>query len=562
MASTAEFESAFLAARNLHKEGKLTEAEQAYRQLAGSDDHREHVLQALFELYLQWRPQQAVKTLVALIEEVPDSLTYHAHLANLLQTLGQPEAAIGYYERLLERQPGLADGHFSLALVYKQSMRYRDALRAYEKALGLGIDNVQEVYSNIGVLYSEMRDAPKAREMYERALAVDADYVPALFNLAGLHEETGERQCATDIYDRVLAANPRHWDSLARLAQAKKFTDPKDPTIDRLNSAIEQAGDDRLAQEGLYFALGRALDSVSCFDEAFAAYSAANALGKQRNQPYQRLVTAHGFDQLISLFDHDWIERNATESTASPIFVCGMFRSGSTLIDQMLGAHPEITSGGELDFLPWLIPRRLGPYPQRISEVSAHELQQIGDEYLSMLQDLFPDAVNVTDKRPDNFLHLGLVKAMFPSARIVHTRRNRLDNCLSVFFQQLGGNLSYATDLGDTADYYVQHVRLMSHWAACFEDNIFTVDYDELVRSPEPVLRGLLDFLGLDWDDRCLAFERSGGSVKTASMWQVREGLHMSSSGRWRNYAAVIPELESLFGLDAPADRQTTDSIQ
>lgn len=547
MGSNAEFDSAFLAARNLHEKGKLPEAEQAYRQLADTGDDRETVLWALFNLYLQSRhPQQAVETLVALIEEVPDSLTYHAHLASLLQTLGQPEVAIGYYERLLERQPDLADGHFSLALLYKQSLRYRDALRAYEKALGLGIDNVQEVYSNIGVLFSEMRDAPKAREMYERALAVDADYVPALFNLAGLYEETGERQPATDIYDRILATNPRHWDSLARLAQAEKLTDPEDPLISRLRNAIEQAGDDRLAQEGLYFALGKVLDEVAHFDEAFAAYGAANALGKQRNQPYDRRVTAQAFDQLISLFEHDWIERNATESTASPIFVCGMFRSGSTLIEQMLSAHPEITSGGELDFLPWLIARNLGPYPQRVSNVSPRELQRIGDEYLSMSRELFPDAANLTDKRPDNFLHLGLVKAMFPRARIVYTSRDRLDNCLSVFFQQLGGNLSYASDLGDTADYYTQHVRLMSHWVACFGDDIFTVDYDELVRSPEPALRGLLNFLGLGWDERCLAFERSGDSVKTASVWQVREGLHKSSSGRWRNYAAVIPELESL----------------
>lgn len=545
MTSTEQFESAFQAARDLHKAGKFAEAEQAYRQLTVMEDQRELVLQAQVDLYLQsGHPQQAVETLVALIKEVPDSLTYHAHLANLLQTLGVPEAAIGHYERLLERRPDLADGHFSIALLYKRALRYRDALGAYEKAVGLGIDNVQEVYSNIGVLYSDMRDAPKAQAMYERALAVDADYVPALFNIAGLYEEAGERQLATDGYDRILAANPRHWDSLARLAQALKLKDPEDPIFDRLRSAVDEATDDPLAQEGLYFALGKAYDEVSCFDEAFAAYSAANALGKQRNPPYNPLVTAQAFDQLMSLFNHDWIERNATESTASPIFVCGMYRSGSTLIEQMLGAHPEITSGGELDFLPWLIPRRLGPYPQRISVVSTLELQQVGEEYLSMSRELFPEAVNLTDKRPDNFLHLGLVKAMFPRARIIYTRRGRLDNCLSVFFQQLGGNLSYATNLEDTADYYDQHVRLMEHWQTCFGDGMHTVDYEELVRSPEPVLRVLLDYLGLGWDERCLDFNRSGDSVKTASVWQVREGLHQSSSGRWRNYEGIIPSLQ------------------
>lgn len=548
MTSTrAEFRRAFRAAQKLHQEGKLAEAEVAYRRLAGPGIHRETALQGLFDLYLQGgRPQQAVEVLIALIQEVPESLTYHAHLADLLQKMGQPEVAIGFYERLLERRPDLADGHFSLALQYKHAFRYQEALQAYQKSLELGVSDPQEVYSNIGVLYSDMRDAESARQMYEKALAIDADYVPALFNLAGLYEEGGERERAIEIYEHILVGDPQHWDAVARLAQVKKTDDPDAPEIENLKSAIGAADGDPLAQEGLYFALGNILDRVSRFDEAFAAYSSGNALGKQRMQPFDGQATAQGFDQLIKLFDSDWIAQHRTDSRASPIFICGMFRSGSTLIERMLGAHPEITSGGELDFLPWLIAKNMAPYPQRIAELSSSELQLIGDEYLSRTRQLFPDAKNLTDKRPDNFLHLGLVKAMFPRARIVWTRRKRADNCLSVFFQQLGGNLSYTTDLENTAEYYDQQLRLMDHWQACFGEDIHAVDYEELVSSPEPVLRGLLDFLALQWDERCLDFKRAGGSVKTASIWQVREGLHQASSGRWRNYEAVAPQLKSM----------------
>lgn len=543
----ASFRRAFRAAQRLHQEGKLAEAEVEYRKLAKSGEHQETALQALFDLYLQaGRPQQAAEVLVALIKLAPESLTYHAHLADLMQSMGQPEVAIGFYERLLERRPDLADGHFSLALQYKRAFRYREAQRSYEKALELGISNLPEVYSNIGVLFSDMRDAARAREMYEKALAIDAGYVPALFNLAGLCEESGQREQAIEIYGRILAANPKHWDAVARLAQATKTEDADNPLIERLNSAAAGAVDDPLGQEGLYFALGEVLDRKSRYAEAFAAYSAGNALGKRRMQPYDQQVTADAFDQLIGLFDADWIAQHRTESAASPIFVCGMFRSGSTLVERMLGAHSEITSGGELDFLPWLIAKNMAPYPQRVTEISASELHVIGDEYVAMTRELFPDANNLTDKRPDNFLHLGLVKAIWPQARIVYTRRARPDNCLSVFFQQLGGNLSYATELRDTADYYDQHVRLMDHWQACFGENIHTVDYEELVSSPEPVLRGLLDFLGLEWDERCLDFKRTGGSVKTASIWQVREGLHQTSSGRWRNYEVVAPVLKSM----------------
>lgn len=541
MTTSKEFESALLAANNLLKQGSLVKAERAYRQLLSKGEHRESVLQSLFDFYLNsGRPQQAIQTLIALIDEAPDSLTYHAHLANLLRGVGQPEVAVGYYERLLERYPDLADGHFSLALLLKQSLRYREALKSYEKALEIGIDNVQEVYSNMGVLYSDMRDAEKAEEMYQRSLEVDGGYEPALFNLAGLFEEAGNRQAAIELYNRILSGNASHWDSLARLAQATKLSDPQDPMIERLQEAIVEAGDDAFAKETLGFALGQCLDEVGRYDEAFAAYGAANALGRKRSRPHDRVASKQGFDQLIDLFDRGWIERTTTESTDSPILVCGMFRSGSTLVEQMLGAHPEITSAGELDFMPWLISKNLAPYPTRVSNVSAQELQRIGDEYVTMTQELFPDAANLTDKRPDNFLHLGLVKAMYPNVRIVYTRRERMDNCLSMFFQQFGGALGYASDLGDTLDYYDQHVRLMDHWESCLGDNIFTVDYDELVRAPEPILRELLKFLGLGWDERCLNFERSGQAVKTASVWQVRQGLHKSSSGRWRNYEAFI----------------------
>jgi hypothetical protein len=160
---------------------------------------------------------------------------------------------------------------------------------------------------------------------------------------------------------------------------------------------------------------------------------------------------------------------------------------------------------------------------------------------------LFPGAKTVTDKRPDNFIHLGLIKALFPCARIVYTRREAVDNCLSVYFQQLGGALAYATDLEDTAHYYRQHERLMNHWKVCFPENIFTVDYDELVRSPEPLLRQLLDFLGLEWNDRCLAFQHTDNLVKTASVWQVREELHIRSSGRWRNYEAYVRNVRAVL---------------
>lgn len=539
-----EFASAFQRARELHAGGSLAEAEHAYKQLKAAGQQRELVLRALVELYMgSRRTGDAIAALTELTGELPDRLYYYALLANLLDRHGQTEAAIGHYRRLLQRQPGLADAHYNLALLYKKEKRYREAEGAYKEAIRLGIERPQEAYSNLGVLYAEMQRPEQAADMHERALELDPGHVPALFNRGGLYEEAGDRESAAAMYRRILDRQPGHSGALGRLVHAHRITDAGDPLLRSLDAAVEAAQSDSASREELLFARGKAMDDLGRFDEAFGAWAAANELGKARNPAYDRRGAEQAFGQLIETLDADWIGRAGSASSASPIFICGMFRSGSTLLEQILSAHPGITAGGELDFLPWLVSRRLSPFPQRALRASSEELRRLGDDYLAHVRALFPDAAQVTDKRPDNFLYLGLLKAAFPEARFICTRRAAADVCLSIWSQQFGP-VAYATDLEDTAHYYGQHERLIGHWHRCFGENLFTVDYDELVRSPEAVLRPLLDFLALEWSDRCLDFREAGSPVRTASLWQVREALHTRSSGRWRNYAPFLRDLE------------------
>lgn len=542
------FEIASEQAQFLRAGGRLAEAVQAYQALADQAEYREAALGALAEVHMQAQsPDKAVASLATLVEEYPESLRHCDRLANLLSRLGQAGAAIGLYLRFIERQPEIAEAHYNLALLLKKQKDFANAMLAYERSILLGIDRVHEVYTNMGVLASEMRRPELARGLFERALENDARYVPALFDLAGHHEEMGEREQAATLFRQILDIDPQHWDSLARLAYATRATDKTDPLISSLRDAANSKIENRLAHEGLYFALGKVLDDVGEYDEAFAAYAAANDLGKLRNVPYDEVVAEDAFDQLIEWCDVDWISNVSTASTAAPIFICGMFRSGSTLAEQILGSHPSIAAGGELDILPWLLARDMSPYPERLQNAVPEELEKLAREYVSKQEELFPGALNVTDKRPDNHMHLGLIKAMFPAAKIVYTKREPLDNCLSVYFQQLGGNLAYATDLEHIADYYKQQERLLEHWQACFGEHIFILNYDDMVSTPEPVLRQLLDFLGLEWDESCLQFQDSENQVKTASVWQVREELHSGSSGRWRNYEASVEKIKTLF---------------
>jgi hypothetical protein len=220
-----------------------------------------------------------------------------------------------------------------------------------------------------------------------------------------------------------------------------------------------------------------------------------------------------------------------------------MFRSGSTLVEQLLAGHPKVQAGGELDFLPRAVQTRLAPFPESIPTLPAARLESLAAEYLGMLGGLFPQAHYVTDKRPDNFLYIGLIKMLFPQAKIVHTVRDALDNCLSVYFLHLDQSMSYALDLMDIGHHYLQYRRLMEHWKARFGADIIDVSYDSLVRSPQPVMEGLLASLGLAWDERCLSVPATGRAVKTASVWQVREPLYQRSSGRAQHYQRQLASL-------------------
>jgi len=221
-----------------------------------------------------------------------------------------------------------------------------------------------------------------------------------------------------------------------------------------------------------------------------------------------------------------------------------MYRSGSTLTEQLLAGHPLLAAGGELDFLPNAVQNALAPFPESMAAVLPQRLRSLAAEYVQALGSMFPGVPYVTDKRPENYLNIGLIKALFPEAKIIHTSRNALDNCLSIFFLHLDQRMSYALNLMDIGHHYLQYLRLMRHWKTLYGADIVDTDYDRLVNEPRPVMEALLKFLGLEWDERCLAVPAVGRSVKTASVWQVREPLYQRSSGRARHYENELAQLQ------------------
>ena len=478
--------------------------------------------------------------------------------AAILHAQGRRQDAIAIFREVLADQPGSSEGWYELGYLLKAEGQFEGALHAYGEALALGIRRPEEVHLNRAVIYSDhlRRDADAQREL-EAALAIAPNYVPALLNRGNLHEERGEREQALACYDKVLASaagnedpfKDLRFEALARCAKLRPPASIEDPLIQRLQDAIaEPTG--HVVRANLLFALGQALERLEQFELAFDAFAKANRwLQRQSAGGYQRAHTSRLVDALIGAFGAN--QSAASEATigqgASPLFICGMFRSGSTLVEQVLAAHPQVTAGGEVDWLRQLATGRLAPFPDSMATPDPAQDAALADEYRANLAKLFPDGMAstyITDKRPDNFLLIGLIKRLLPEAKIVHSCRNPLDTGLSVFQQHLELRVAgYASDLGDIGHYYGQYRRLMAHWDALYPGSIFDFDYDAFVREPRPSLERLLDFLGLDWDDRCLQFHLLGNTVKTASYWQVRQPLSARASGRWRNYATQLGPL-------------------
>ncbi|MGA1797712.1 sulfotransferase [Sphingomonas sp. 4RDLI-65] len=487
----------------------------------------------------------------------PSALARHASLA---LREGRIDDGIAAYRALLAVEPDSATHWFNFGYLLRCARRFDEAVAAYATALERGIDRPEEVHLNRAVILSDFLDrGDEAERDLRRAIAIAPGFLAAHLNLGNLLEDRGDAAAAYAVYADALAIAPRNGRALARMAAIDVFAGRSKPVPARLRTALAtpRMPADAIAEIG--FALGSALDAEGAYAEAFAAYEAANRAAQAAAHPalrYDRAAHERLIDRLIALppapLPSAPLPSNPHNDARAPVFVCGMFRSGSTLVEQILSRHSRVTAGGELETIPALA-GALPSYPEILADAPQALIDSLRAQYLAEANALYPDADLLTDKRPDNFLHIGLIKRLFPHARIVHTTRAPLDNILSIFFLYFDDSITYGHRLGDIAHWYGQYRRLMAHWRALYPDDIHDVAYDAVVRNPAPTIAALLAFCGLDWEDDVLAHGKGRGLVRTASVWQVRQPLHQRSSGRWRNYAeqlaAVRAELGA-FGAD------------
>jgi Flp pilus assembly protein TadD len=472
------------------------------------------------------------------VELQPESAEMHNNLGNVLLDLGRLEEAAAAYGQALERQPLSAKTRSNLGTVLRELGRLEEAEASLEQALALEPASA-DILTNLATVLRLLGRAEESDAKLRDALELDPGAVASIIARADLAVDRGDFEAAEGLYRDAFAQDSNSAAAWAGIVATRRMGEADAAWIAQ---AEELAARPRRPREevSLRFAMGKYLDDLGEYDSAFGNYVRANELVKAYRPAHDRRSLEGTFEWVKQRYDAEWLDaaRARVPIQHRPIFVVGMPRSGTSLAEQILASHPAVFGAGELSFWKTAAPSvgAASPSPALMESLAAG--------YEGLLGRLAPEHRCVVDKMPANFLHLGMIHAALPDARIIHMRRHPIDTCLSIYFQNFHLVHSYSNDLDDLAHYYDEYRHLMGHWLSVLPPaTILEVPYEALVSDPETWSRRLVEFTGLPWDEACLESHRTRRTVRTFSRWQVRQKINTRSVERWRRYAAHVGPL-------------------
>ena len=529
--------------------GDLVKAEAMYRQiLKRHPDHPDALHLLGMVTHLMGDTRTAVGLIRRVIRRYPDFPEAHNTLGNILKNQGDTAGAVACYRKAVKLRPEHVSAHYNLGNCYRDVGNLEKAAACYRRAVEINPEYAKG-HNALGGILRDQDKAAEAIACHRRALAINPRYAAGYYGLACVLQVLGRFDEATTQFEKALAIEPDYAGPYQGLAAMRK-TEPGDELIARMQELLDTAALSRADRILLDFALGKCFDDTGEYDEAFEHYRSANEL-KKLVEPFNAGDFTRKIDRVIETFTRRLVEEKAALGTSSelPVFVVGMPRSGTTLVEQILASHPRVVGAGELrligrmgENLPGLLQASV-PYPECARLLDAATVLRLAQGYLDHVEALAGGAARVVDKEPVNFAHLGLIATLFPRARIIHCQRDPMDTCLSCYFQDFRSQ-AFANDLSHIGLYYQTYRRLMAHWRRVLSMPVLDLCYEDLATDPEGASRRMIDFCGLGWDDACLDFTNTDRAVLTASFWQSRQPIYKTSIGRWRRYEKHLGPLK------------------
>jgi tetratricopeptide (TPR) repeat protein len=467
----------------------------------------------------------------------PDLIGAHFNLGNTYKELGRLEDTEACYKQAIALKPDLAEAHSSLGNTLKELGRLEEAEACFKQAIALKPD-LAEAHSSLGNTLKELGRLEEAEACYKQAIALKPNLPKAYNNLGNTLKDLGKLDEAKACYKQAIALKPDYARAHRHLSLMKRF-DAQDEQYSKMQELYLDKNISEEQRCHINFGLAKACEDLGIFEQAFMHYSEGNMLRKKLLN-YDINQDVELFRQIKSNYariEHNSLEPNKLSKNITPVFIVGMPRSGTTLVEQIISSHSEVTGAGELNFAT-----QFGAaIATGFSKAKNESLLNFRIKYLKKLDNLSNGNLIVTDKMPQNFRYLGLLAATFPEAKIVHVERTPAAVCWANYKQYFSSNnIGFCYAIDDILSYYKLYKNLMEFWTKRLNKRIYNLDYELLTISQESETRQLIEYLGLDWDKNCLSPQNNMRSVATASSLQVRQKVYQGSSEQWKKYEPFL----------------------
>lgn len=547
---------------SIYKEyGQTNLAIEFYQAAIAASSHFVEPFNNLGVLFLQQQEfKKAFECLSQAIRLAPAFADAYCNLGLTLLGLDQCDNALIYFEKALRLKPDYAEAYYGIAKVYLHQHHFTESEHYIRKAMMINKQQL-EFYNLLAEIYHQQGNDAQALMHLDQALSMDATLSSLYLSKGNILMEMGEISKAEEQFLKMTSNSTLETrvDAHYCLVQLRKIK-PDHASFHDLLSITNDIQSLHLSKsEYLYFALGKCYDDMGAWAKAFENFTEGCRLKRQRIT-YNIAEQIQFTQKLIHCFTPQVIEylQAFNNPSALPIFIVGMPRSGSTLVEQILSSHPQVYGAGELKYLNNLIQwpvknqQTTVSYPDNILQITPEICRAITDKYIAYLRRFSPHAIRITDKMPHNFIAIGLIHALFPNAKIIHVKRNPIDTCLSCYTKLFTHGQLYSYDLTELGQYYQCYELIMNHWRHILPSNTWLdIEYEVIVNNLEAEAQRLMEFCDLAWDPACLAFYQSKRQVRTASFVQVRQPVYTSSVERWRRYEKELEPLIHALNLNS-----------
>jgi len=466
---------------------------------------------------------------------------------------GRLDEAVRFFRRAVDHAPDFVGAIIDLGQALKEQNRFEEAIACFHNAIRIEPGNVKAHFL-LGSTLSPSALTYEAIEAFERTLELRPDHVGAHLGLGHVLKTVGRQDEAVDAYRECIRLRPGNGASYWSLANLKTYRLSSED-IQEMESKLENGVADKESEVNFLFALAKATEDRGDFDAAWQLYEKGNS-ERRMMEYYDPVNSEDTHDRVIEVFNQEFLSEHSGQGHAdpSPIFVIGLPRSGSTLIEQILASHSQVEGTSELPYIAHAtaalnLNRADGVnYPEAVRELGPVHLDSLGAGYLRTAQMHRTEGTpRFVDKMPNNFPSVGFIRLVLPNAKIIDARRHPMDSCLSCYRQLFARGQTFTYDLTDIGEYFLEYQRLMDHWHSVLPGRVLTVQYEDVVQDFEGQVRRLLEYCELPWEDACLRFYETDRPVRTASSEQVRQPVHSKSIGFWRNYEDELGELRTVL---------------